>query len=213
MRKLIVSCYFRPFYSFYLTWKFTSHLGDLIFRFFLNLSFSRLLQEKMKEDFSKTQQMLMETVQPLCNFFHRLVDYKPKEELLYFLFPVLVLTLSAKHGVKCFLKANAVLSLLYGSLMIFYPEALLSITVNIFRLTFQLRHAFFFAKRLTKNLTSFNATTSIRARSTQQCDSCALCTEPTRSDRSSSHCFSWTPRTSQFWSVTSGPRSLRTIWS
>lgn len=91
----------------------------------------------MKEDFSKTQQMLMETVQPLYNFFHRLVDYKPKEELLYFLFPVLVLILSAKHGVKCFLKANAVLSLLYGSLMIFYPEALLSITVNIFRLTIQ----------------------------------------------------------------------------
>lgn len=80
------------------------------------------------ENFKQTGAMLKETVQPLCDFFDRLVNEKHKEEWLYFLFPIICLVVSAKHGQKCFLKANALLSLLFGAIMIIYPEALLNIT-------------------------------------------------------------------------------------
>lgn len=80
------------------------------------------------ENFKETAAMLKETVQPVCDFFHRIANEKHKEEWLYFLFPIVLLVVSAKHGHNCFLKANAILSLLYGSVMIVYPEALVSIT-------------------------------------------------------------------------------------
>ena len=97
----------------------------------------------MKEDFSHTKEMLLETVQPICNFFNAFIEYKPKEELFYFLFPVALLVWAAKAGVKPFLQVNACLSFLYGGLMIFWPEALLEITVNTFSLHFYELSTFF----------------------------------------------------------------------
>lgn len=81
------------------------------------------------ENFNETAALLKETVQPLCNAFQRLVKYQPKEELIQFLLPIIVLSISARYGYKCWIKTNVFLGCVFGGLMFFYPQALLNITV------------------------------------------------------------------------------------
>lgn len=82
------------------------------------------------ENFNETAAMLKETVKPLCDSFHSLVNYKPKEELLYFTLPIVLLVLAARSGEKCWLKMNAFLSLVYGGIMIFNPKLMLSVVYS-----------------------------------------------------------------------------------
>lgn len=80
------------------------------------------------ENFNETPTMLKETIQPLLNAYKALVNHEPREELFYYIFPVICLIIGARHGDKCWLKVNAFLSLFYGIAMIFFPQFLLQIT-------------------------------------------------------------------------------------
>lgn len=80
------------------------------------------------ENFNETKAMLRETVRPVYRACLALVNHKPREELLYYLLPVIVLLISAKCGERTWLKANAFLSLIYGGIMFFFPKFLLDIT-------------------------------------------------------------------------------------
>ncbi len=83
------------------------------------------------ENFSETPAMLKETFSPLVNAYKALVNHEPREELFYYLFPVVLLILAARHGEKTWLKMNAFLSFFYGLAMIFMPEFLLKVTVSL----------------------------------------------------------------------------------
>jgi len=87
------------------------------------------------ENFNETAAMLKDTVRPLFNAYRSLVNHEPREELFYYLFPVICLIIGARHGDKCWLKVNAFLSLFYGLAMFFIPQFLLKVTVNFLLLS------------------------------------------------------------------------------
>lgn len=82
------------------------------------------------ENFKETVPMLKDTVRPMYQKLTKIMANKHKEEWIYFLLPIVLLYIGARMGVKKFLKINAFLSGVFGLLMIFWPKALLGITVR-----------------------------------------------------------------------------------
>lgn len=82
------------------------------------------------ENFKQTTALLKETVQPLCDFSKRLLEYENKEEWILFALPAVIMLISARYGHKCFLKMHSLIGIFFGITMFFFPKFILQVTFN-----------------------------------------------------------------------------------
>ena len=83
----------------------------------------------MDENENPLYALVKDLVEPVCKVFESLKSYEKKEELVYFTLPLVLLAVAARKGVDSWLKVNAIMSIVFGLIMIVCPQAILSITV------------------------------------------------------------------------------------